>query len=131
MSDQRANNSEIIRQVAFILVFVLVAVAGITFLLSKKSATASHLVQFHVDASGGYAIITLQAGNESISKPSRVTTPWNRTIRVPKGSEVYLTASNPTHTGTLTCSISINSNYWQKEITDAPKDGVACAGIIP
>jgi hypothetical protein len=131
MSNQRANNSEIVRQVAFILVFVLVAVAGIFFLLSKKSVTSSHLVQFHVDASGGYAIITLQAGNVSISKPTRVTTPWNRTISVPKGSEVYLTASNPTHTGTLTCSIVINNNSWQKEITGAPKDGVACAGIIP
>ncbi|MCX6079900.1 MAG: hypothetical protein NTW32_10240 [Chloroflexi bacterium] len=117
------------------LVIVLGLLAGVTaivaYLLATKPVITSSNVYFYVEASGGYSIITLQAGNEKISKPTTVTTPWRRTVRVPSGSQVYLTASNPTQTGSLTCSISFDKLAGQHEKTDAPKDGVACAGIAP
>jgi hypothetical protein len=115
--------------------FVLVLCAGIIVLLlvveKNKSSTGSQRVEFRVDASGGYAIITLDAGNASISKPSTVSVPWTKSLRVASGTEVYLTASNPTQTGKLTCTITLNQSPWKRQTTSAPKDGVACAGIVP
>jgi hypothetical protein len=84
-----------------------------------------------VEASGGFANITLQAGEDPISKPTTVTTPWTKTMQIPTGTEVYLTASNPTQTGSLTCTIILDREDWKTDTTAAPKDGVACAGIVP
>ncbi|HEX2998120.1 MAG TPA: hypothetical protein VHP14_25065 [Anaerolineales bacterium] len=84
-----------------------------------------------MEASGGFAIITLDAGNTVISKPTTVTVPWSKTLAITSGTEVYLTASNPTQTGNLTCTISLDKTVWKTQKTTAPKDGVACAGIIP
>jgi hypothetical protein len=84
-----------------------------------------------VNASGGFANITLQAGKESITGPKTVTMPWTRTIRVKSGTEVYLTAANPSETGELTCSITLDRGPWKLETINAPKNGVACAGIVP
>jgi hypothetical protein len=117
------------------LVFVLALCAGVVAILLSmglmRASEGSHRVQFHVEASGGFANITLQAGEELISKPTTVTTPWSKTMQIPSGTEVYLTASNPTQTGELTCRISLDRTDWKSDTTAAPKDGVACAGIIP
>lgn len=131
MNNSTSNGTKIILQVGFIIVLMAATVAFATYLLSLKRVTTSQTVQLHVEASGGFSIITLRAGSVSISKPTTVTTPWNRTLKIPSGTEVYLTASNPTQTGALTCSISMDNQVWKKETTNAPKDGVACAGIIP
>jgi hypothetical protein len=84
-----------------------------------------------VEASGGFSIITLQAGSVSIGTPATVTMPWQQTLQLPSGTVVYLTASNPTQTGNLDCVILLDNQPWKKETTTAPKDGVACAGIVP
>ena len=117
------------------LVLVLaLGAAAIALLLSlgiMNTRAGSHRVQFRVEASGGFAVITLQAGNESISEPTTVTAPWSKTFQIASGTEVYLTASNPTQTGKLTCTITLDKEDWKTETTTAPKDGVACAGIVP
>jgi hypothetical protein len=109
---------------AAVVVFVITARA-------TKPEAVTRSVTFRVEASGGFSIITLDAGSVSIPKSTTVSTPWQRTVQVPSGEAVYLTASNPTRTGILTCTISYDKEAWQKESTDAPKDGVACAGVIP
>jgi hypothetical protein len=97
-----------------------------------RTSSDSRLVYFEVKASGGYAIITLQAGDENISKPTTVTVPWskngphqkrngglfNRLEPVPDG-RIKL----PHHTGQK------QPGNWKK--ISAPKNGVACAGIVP
>ncbi len=115
--------------------FVLVVLGAAIFVLSSMGATqtntGSHQLAFEVKASGGYAIITLQAGATSIKDPKTVTVPWKRTIAVESGVEVYLTASNPTETGQLSCAITLDGTVWKTEKNNAPKNGVACAGIVP
>jgi hypothetical protein len=117
------------------LFFVLALCAGVIAILISMglmtSPEGSRRVQFRVDASGGFANVTLQAGEESISEPTTVTTPWSKTLQLATGTEVYLTASNPTQTGKLTCTITLDKRNWKTETTTAPKDGVACAGIVP
>jgi hypothetical protein len=60
-----------------------------------------------------------------------VTTPWDDTITVTNGDQVYLTAGNPTQTGTLSCTIYVNNREWKKDVAGSPEDKVACAGIVP
>jgi hypothetical protein len=131
MSAQLSDRAKIVLQLVFVLV-VCAAVVAILFSLGlTRARDGSRRVQFRVEASGGFANITLQAGEESISKPSTVTTPWTKTMQIASGTEVYLTASNPTQTGELTCRISLDRADWKTDTTTAPKDGVACAGIVP
>ena len=131
MTDQTSERTKTAIQVVFILVFIGVIILVVSYLLSKKPTSNTHNVQFKVEASGGFSIITFEAGSNSISKSTTVTTPWVKTLKLQSGTIVYLTASNPTQTGQLTCSISLDNQVWRKEKTDAPKDGVACAGIVP
>jgi hypothetical protein len=86
---------------------------------------------FRVESSGGYANITIKAGKVDMDEPQTYTTPWEKTIEVDRNESVFLTASNPTQTGQLTCKIFLDRKLWKTESIPAPKDGVACAGIVP
>jgi hypothetical protein len=122
-------------KIALQMVFLIMICALASFILISLGVmdrdSGSHRVQFRVDASGAVAIITLQAGDVSIPEPTTVSAPWSKTIDIPSGTEVYLTALNPTQTGELSCSISLDNIPWKSDKTSAPKDGVACAGIVP
>jgi hypothetical protein len=122
-------------RIALQVVFVLALLGGaIAILLSMgvmKTASESHLVYFEVKASGGFAVITLRASKESITTPTTVTVPWSKTLRIKSGTEVYLTAANPSETGDLSCRITLDKIAWKAEKNSAPKNGVACAGIVP
>jgi len=118
-------------QLAFVMTVIAIVVGVVYILLMANPVVSSRNLHFEVEASGGFSIITLQAGSIIIKTPTTVTTPWQRTVQVKSGSEVYLTASNPTQTGKLTCRISFDGQIWKNESTVAPKDGVACAGIVP
>lgn len=118
-------------QLIFVLALCAVAIATLLSLGVLKSPAGGHRVQFRVEASGGFAIITLDAKDTSIAKPTTVTVPWTKTLQIPSGTQVYLTASNPTQTGKLTCTIKLDNKDWKTDTTTAPKDGVACAGIVP
>lgn len=131
MSSRISDGWKIGLQIVFVLALCAAAIAILISMGVMRTSVGSHRVQFRVEASGGVANITLQAGDVVISKPIAVTAPWSKTIQIPSGTEVYLTASNPTQTGKLTCTISLDKIVWKTETTTAPKDGVACAGIVP
>lgn len=131
MSAQLSDRSKIILQLIFVLALCAVVTAILFSLGLTRTREGSHRVQFRVEASGGFANITLQAGEELIAEPTTLTTPWTKTMQISSGTEVYLTASNPTQTGTLICTITLDREEWKTDTTTAPKDGVACAGIVP
>jgi hypothetical protein len=116
---------------AFVLVFTTMIIFFISLLLQQNPRVTSRNLFFEVESSGGFANITLQAGSVAIKTSTTVTTPWRRTINVKSGEEVYLTAGNPTQSGKIRCRISYNGQPWKDESIEAPKDGVACAGIVP
>lgn len=126
-----SNGWKIALQIIFVLALVGAAAAVLLSMGVMRTGSDSHLVSFEVKASGGFALVTLEAGSKSIEKPLTVTSPWTKKIRIESGTEVYLTASNPSQTGEITCSISLDQNLWKTESTNAPKNGVACAGIVP
>lgn len=126
-----SDNRKLIGQMIFLGLLVTGLVVLVWSMLSVKHKASFRNVTFLVEASGGYSIITLEAGSVKISKPATVTTPWRKVVSVASGEEVYLTASNPTQTGLLTCKILMDNVPGQEGSTNAPKDGVACAGIVP
>jgi len=131
MFSRLSNGWKIVLQLVFVLLLCTAAIILLISMGLTKPASGSQRVHFRVEASGGAAIITFQAGSVTIKKPTVVTAPWSKTLQVPSGTVVYLTASNPTQTGKLTCSIILDKTPWKSETTNAPKDGVACAGIVP
>jgi hypothetical protein len=131
MFDNLSNGWKNALQVIFVLFLFGAAISLLYFLGVTRSTSGIRRVHFEVQASGGFANITLQAGDVKISKPTTVTMPWSQTVKIKSGTAVYLTASNPTATGELTCHITLDKTEWKKETTSAPKNGVACAGIVP
>ena len=122
---------KLILQLILVAVLIVALSLVVGYLIKVNPIPTSRSVRLRVETSGGYSIITLQAGDLKIDKPKTVSTPWQQIVEVKSGEEVYLTASNPTQTGNLTCSIFLDEQAWKKETTSAPKDGVACAGIVP
>ncbi len=127
------NNPDrnISRQLVIIIFITAVLTAIVIYLWMGNPKPKTHQVMLRVEASGGFSNITLEAGSLSIPKTVTVTTPWQKIVDLPNNTEVYLTASNPTQTGSLVCVITLDGQPWKREKTDAPKDGVACAGIVP
>ncbi len=126
-----SNESKAALQVFFVLAIIGASIAILLSLGVTRSTSDNRLVYFEVKASGGYAIITLREGDEVIIKSATETMPWSKTLRIKSGTEVYLTASNPSQTGELSCRITLDKVAWKLEKINAPKDGVACAGIVP
>jgi hypothetical protein len=131
MLSRLSSGWKIVLQLVFVAAICAIAAFILISLGVMNPVSGGHRVQFQVKASGGVAIITLQAGDVSISKPTTVSVPWSKTINIPSGTEVYLTALNPTQTGQLNCNIFLDNISWKSDTTSAPKDGVACAGIVP
>ena len=126
-----SNGWKIALQAAFVLAILGAAIVIMISMGGLGTSTDTHRVRFEVVASGGFAVITLDAGSVSVSEPRQVTVPWSQTVKVKSGTTVYLTASNPTATGELICTITLDKVNWKKDTTSAPKNGVACAGIVP
>jgi hypothetical protein len=131
MFSRLSNGWKITLQLLFVAMICAIAAFILISLGVMDRISGSHRVKLRVDASGAVAIITLQAGDVSIPKPTTVSAPWTKTISIPSGTQVYLTALNPTQTGQLSCSITLDNVPWKSDTTSAPKDGVACAGIVP
>lgn len=126
-----SNGMKTALQVAFVVAFVGGAIALLVSLGIMQTSSDSRLVEFEVKASGGFAVITMKADSETISTPTTVSVPWKKSIRIKSGTEVYLTASNPSQIGDISCAILLDKTPWKLEKTSSPKNGVACAGIVP
>lgn len=131
MFKDQPNGTKSLLQLVLVLVIVGAAIAILLSLGLMRPSTDSRLVNFEVKASGGFAVITLKVGSDTIFTPTTVTVPWKKSIRIKSGTEVYLTASNPSQIGDVSCSIQLDKAPWKLEKNSSPKNGVACAGIVP
>ncbi len=125
------RNRPIISQLLIVAAVIIAIIVLTPYLLSLNKKPASRQIMFRVEASGGFANITMQAGDISITKAKTLNTPWQQTHTVAHNTKVFLTAANPTQSGTITCILTLDGQPWKKETTTAPKNGVACAGIVP
>ena len=127
------SRSQTNRLIEIGIVFILII--GVIIVLVNMGAftpkAGTHRMTFRVWSAGGYANITLSAGANHIDKAQTVTTPWEHTYDIASGVTVYVTAGNPTQTGELSCFILLDNTQWKTSTIAAPKDGVACAGIVP
>jgi hypothetical protein len=114
-----------------IAVVVIVTIIGIWLMKSQSSDKgAMRQVTYIVNSDGGYAQVIYTTSVGVNSDPTMITTPFSRTISLPVGSEVYLTASNPSQNGSITCQIKIDNREWKESHGTHPVDSVACGGIL-
>ncbi|MBA3072060.1 MAG: hypothetical protein FP831_00505 [Anaerolineae bacterium] len=114
-----------------IVVIVIVAIIGI-WLAKNQSSDNNPMrqVTYIVNSDGGYAQIIYTSSVGVITEPAMMTTPFSRTITLPVGIEVFLTASNPSQNGKISCEIKIDNREWKSSRGTHPVDSVACGGIL-
>lgn len=124
------------RETTLQFVFLLLFLAGAFGLLyavgvfSPKVEGAKR-VTFIVQGSATSSVITYTEADGSKTKPVTVGVPWRKVIDIPEGSEVYLTATNPSQSGNIECVLLLDGEDWKKQTATLPADKVACAGIVP
>jgi hypothetical protein len=114
--------------VVSILCIVLVALA-VTFKVFTPPKN-SHRVTFRVESSGGIAYITYKDSRNLQKEKIQVSTPWEKTWDNPSGTEVYVTAGNPTQMGSIKCILKIDGKVWKSDTASGQDDSVVCAGIV-
>ena len=99
--------------------------------LKQNSSTArsTRQITYEVTSTGGYALIVFTDYEGHKTEAKMLPTPWQKTITIPVGVEVYLTASNPSQMGTVSCKILIDHRDWKQSKGTHPIDSVACGGI--
>jgi len=115
--------------VVSILCIALVGLA-VTFRVFSPKDTV-HKITFRVESSSGIVNITYRDSTNFQKERVEVSTPWERSWVNPSGSEVYVTAGNPTQMGTMKCTIKIDGKLWKSDQAKMPDDAVVCAGIVP
>lgn len=129
-----SNNSKQRSNLLISLVIVIAIIATIVGVWVIKNQTVSNgqtrQITYHVEASGGYALIVYTNSTGVNTKAEMLTTPFNKSITIPIGKQVYLTASNPSQTGTISCKIRIDNRDWKQSKATHPVDSVACGGIV-
>ncbi len=114
-----------------IVIGIIAAIIGVWILRNQSSAEGElRQVTYQVEASGGYAQIIYTNSTGNTTEAAIYTTPFIKTLNLPVGEQVYLTASNPSQTGTVVCKIKINNRDWKESRGTHPIDSVACGGII-
>ena len=116
-----------------LLLAVLIAAGVALWLWSSRAVPLrpTRQVRLRVEASGGYATITWKVGADPVGKLPSATVPWEKTLTLTQGTQIIVTAANPTQTGHVTCWIRLDGAEWKTETTQSPKDAVACGGIVP
>ncbi len=123
------------RSNTFVGLFIALVIIGTIVLVwfFRNSSNANNelrQVTYQVEATGGYAQIIYTDFSGNTTDAAIFATPFNKTINLPVGEQVYLTASNPSQTGTIVCKIKINNRDWKESRGVHPIDSVACGGII-
>ena len=115
-----------------ILLAILTALGAGLYMWSRSAAPAgSKSVTFRVEGQGGYAKVSWKIGEKALLTDKTVNTPWEQTVVIPTGTQVILTAANPTSIGGATCKITLGGSAWKSSTVDKPNRGIACGGIVP
>lgn len=123
--------SRLILQLLALAAICLLAVLLLVQIGAFRSPAKSHAVKLRVESSGGFALITYSAGSEGIHDAKYVSVPWTKSFHLKSGSEVYVTAANPSQTGKVACKITLDEQIWKQQTASKSDGSVACAGIVP
>lgn len=130
LSNRTSSRSNVVIAVALIIIIVL-TIIGIWILKNGiTSSDKTHQITYRVETTGGFALIVYTQFSGQNTRAEIMTTPFNKTVSLPAGVEVFLTASNPSQTGTVSCKIILDNRDWKESKATHPVDSVACGGII-
>jgi hypothetical protein len=121
--------------IVFQLIFLILicgGIAGVAYYFGVFSPSKGYrTLTLRVENSAGSVQLIFSVPGDTTVTPVQVNTPWEKTLSLKVGSEVYVTAANPASYGDLKCTITLDGKTWKKETATYPKDKVYCAGIVP
>lgn len=122
----------IVMQIVLIAV-VVVAGIGVFAILGvfKSKPTGYRMVTYRIEGTASTGVVTYTLPDGSRSELTEISIPWSKTVKIPKGTVIVLTGSNPTQTGELRCKLILDGKDWKEQGAKPPKDKVSCAGIVP
>lgn len=117
------------------MIILLLTLGGMIALLNalgafKSRTPNSHQVTYKVEGNAAVAVVTYTEEDGHNTSPLEVTLPWKKTLHI-KDMPVFLTATNPSQVGRITCILYLDGVEWKRETATAPRDKVSCAGIVP
>lgn len=126
-----SQRTKILLQLLVVVILCGVAAWALVTSGALRPRTGSRALVIRVEAGGGFASVTLDAGSKRLMSSETITTPWEKRLTVDSGTEVYLTTANPVQNGNIQCEIRVDNSVWKQDKAKADEDGVACAGIVP
>lgn len=125
------NNLTTIFQL-IILVVLCAAVAGLLYAFGVFNPPKGFRnITLRIESTAGPVQVIYSMPGEKSVDPMKASTPWDKTVTMKVGSEIYLEAANPASMGSLRCSITIDGKIWKTQTVAFPEDKVTCAGILP
>jgi hypothetical protein len=113
-----------------ILICIGLVTMGIVLGVFKQPAN-SHVITYKVSNDNGIALITYTTPDGKQTTPAKINTPWEMSMTVSRGTQVYLTAGSSTQGDNIVCTILLDRKAWKKETAEATSANVACGGIVP
>lgn len=118
-----------------LLIVALVAAAGIGIFamlgVFRPTQPGYRMVTYRIEGTASTGVVTYTQPDGSTTELIEISIPWSKTVKMPKGTVIVLTGSNPTQTGDMTCKLILDGKDWKMQSAKAPKDKVSCAGIVP
>jgi hypothetical protein len=128
LSDELPSKNRTRSQIITIVIFLAILITLAIMFKAFQPRATHHNVTFRVESSGGFAVITYKDAHMKQLDGTQTQTPWERTWDNPSGTEVYLTAGNPSDYGKVKCYLRLDGADWK---TMESEKSVACAGIVP
>jgi hypothetical protein len=129
-TNNRKNLTTIFQVV--ILVVLCAGVGGLLWAFGVFTPAKGYRnITLRIESSSSSVQVIYSLPGETSQDPMKATTPWDKSVSLKVGSEIYLEAANPQKNGLLRCSISIDGKLWKTQTVSYPEDKVTCAGILP
>ena len=131
MATTHNQRNTLIIQVS-VLVVICVGIAVLAYVFGVFSPPKDYRnINVRVDSNSGTIMLVYSIPGDPGSTENRASTPWEKSLYVKRGSEVYVTAATAGTTGGLSCTILLDGKVWKTDKTSDPNGKVFCAGIIP
>ena len=115
-----------------VLSFICIGLVGMGFVFGFfKAPKDSRNLTMRLESTAGSIQMTYSIPGDEKKTAQTTSAPWEKTIGMKVGSEVYLSAGNPNQMGNVTCTLLLDGKVWKTQSAKYPVDKVSCAGIVP
>jgi hypothetical protein len=129
MSNQQ--RTLVIVQVA-VLTIVCIGLGVLAYVFGVfKPPKDTRILTLRIESTSGAIQYTYSVPGDERKTTETTSSPWEKSIGVKVGSEIYLIGGNPNQMGSIACTLLLDGKVWKKQTAKYPDDKVSCAGIVP